>query len=137
MSKIVPVAIFGAAGRMGHALIKTLAGTEGMQLAASVDREGCPVIGQDAGVAAGLPPAGVAISGDATAALAKSRVAIEFSTPSATVRHAPLAAEQGVAYVVGTTGLAEADEDILREAAERIPVVYAANYSVGMTLLAD
>jgi 4-hydroxy-tetrahydrodipicolinate reductase len=137
MSKIVPVAIFGAAGRMGHALIRALAATEGSRLAAAVDRDGSPAIGQDAAVAAGLPPAGIPIGSDAKSAFAACRVAIEFSTPSATVRHAPMAAERGVAYVVGTTGLAECDEEILREAAERIPVVYAANFSVGMTLLAD
>jgi 4-hydroxy-tetrahydrodipicolinate reductase len=53
------------------------------------------------------------------------------------VKHARIAAEKGVAYIAGTTGMAECDEDVLREAAERIPVVYAANYSVGVTLLAD
>jgi 4-hydroxy-tetrahydrodipicolinate reductase len=53
------------------------------------------------------------------------------------MRHAALIAELGLPYVVGATGFAEADEAVLRHAADRIPVVYAANYSVGMTLLAD
>jgi len=131
------VAILGAAGRMGRALIRALAETNSVTLAAAIDRDGAPEIGQDAAMLAGLPPAGVMIDSDVAGALADCRAAIEFSTPAATVRHAALAAERRIAYVVGTTGLAEADEHVLRHAAERIPVVYAANYSVGMTLLGD
>jgi 4-hydroxy-tetrahydrodipicolinate reductase len=137
MSDIVRVAVLGAAGRMGHALIAALAGMDGVVLGAAVDRATCPAIGQDAGIAAGLPPAGVPIGGDARTALLSCGVAIEFSTPSATVTHAALAAELRIPYVAGATGLAEADRQALIRAAGRIPVVYAANYSVGMTLLAD
>jgi dihydrodipicolinate reductase len=51
--------------------------------------------------------------------------------------HAGLAAELGIPCVAGATGLAEADHQALIRAAGRIPVVYATNDSVGMTLLAD
>jgi 4-hydroxy-tetrahydrodipicolinate reductase len=137
MADTVNIAILGAGGRMGRALIRTLADTPGRALSAAVEHTGSPLIGHDAAVLAGLPPGGIAITADTAAAIAASTVAIEFSTPSATVKHAELAADKGVAYVVGTTGLAEADEEVLREAAQRIPVVYADNYSIGMTLLGD
>ena len=133
----IPVAILGAAGRMGRALVQALSETEGAQLAAAVDRAGAPAIGQDAAMLAGLPLSGVMIGDDPAAAFAGARAAIEFSTPQATCRHSGLAAEHGIAYVVGTTGLAEADEARLRQAAQRIPVVYASNFSVGMNLLFD
>jgi 4-hydroxy-tetrahydrodipicolinate reductase len=122
---------------MGRALIRAISDTEGAELAAAVEFNGSPLIGQDAQILAGLPAGKVAIGKDGAAGIAAGNVAIEFSTPAATVKHARIAADRGVAYIVGTTGMAECDEDVLREAAGRIPVVYAANYSVGVTLLAD
>ncbi len=137
MDDQIKIAILGAAGRMGHALIRALGDTPGARLGAAIERAGALALGQDAGLAAGLPPTGILLSADPRAALSDCGAAIEFSTPSATVRHAALAAELGIPYVAGTTGLAEADETCLRHAAQRIPVIYAANYSVGMILLAD
>lgn len=137
MSTPSKIAILGAGGRMGRALILALADTPGAVLSAAVEHEGNKLIGLDASVLAGLPASGILIGADAVAAIRASDVAIEFSSPAATVKHAELAAAAGTAYLAGTTGLATCDEDVLREAAERIPIVYAANYSVGMTLLAD
>jgi 4-hydroxy-tetrahydrodipicolinate reductase len=122
---------------MGRALIRALSDTDGAGLSAAIEYDGSPLIGQDAAILAGLPAGAVAIGKDGVAGIGASDAAIEFSTPAATVKHAMIAAKAGVAYIAGTTGMAECDEDVLREAAERIPVVYAANYSVGVTLLAD
>jgi 4-hydroxy-tetrahydrodipicolinate reductase len=62
---------------------------------------------------------------------------IDFSTPNALglllERHADTLA--GRALVVGTTGLASAEEDRLAAAAERGPVLVAANFSVGVNVL--
>jgi 4-hydroxy-tetrahydrodipicolinate reductase len=131
------IAILGAGGRMGRALIRAIADTEGAMLSAAIEYDGSPLIGQDAAILAGLPAGGLTIGKDSAAGITASNVVIEFSTPAATVKHAKIAAEKGVAYVAGTTGMAACDEDVLREAAERIPVVYAANYSIGIVLLND
>jgi 4-hydroxy-tetrahydrodipicolinate reductase len=122
---------------MGRALIRAISDTEGAELAAAIEYDGSPLIGQDAALLAGLPAGTVAIGKDGDVGIAAGTVGIEFSTPAATVKHARIAAQHGVAYVAGTTGMAACDEDVLREVAERIPIVYAANYSVGVTLLAD
>jgi 4-hydroxy-tetrahydrodipicolinate reductase len=131
------IAILGAGGRMGRALIAALATTDGAVLAAAIEHEASEALGQDASGLAGLSASGIVVTADAAGALANCDAAIDFSTPAATLCHVALAAERGTACVVGTTGLAHADEDTLRLAARRIPLVYAANYSVGMTLLAD
>jgi 4-hydroxy-tetrahydrodipicolinate reductase len=131
------IAILGAGGRMGRALIGALSETDGAALSAAIEHEGSPMLGQDVALLAGLAAGGITIGKDSTAGIAAADVAIEFSTPAATVKHAGIAADNGVAYVVGTTGMAACDEDVLRKAAERIPVVYAANFSIGVTLLAD
>ena len=54
---MIRVAIHGAAGRMGHALINACINAEHLQLAAAVERPGSPAIGTDAGTLAGLFPA--------------------------------------------------------------------------------
>lgn len=131
------IAIFGAGGRMGRALIQAVSETEGAALAGALENTSSPSIGKDASASAGLSNSGVAIESDAAKALADAGAVIEFSTPAATVEHAALVAARAIPYVVGTTGLSAADEKALAKAAERAPVVYAANYSVGVTLLAD
>ncbi len=137
MNAHVKIAILGAAGRMGRMLIGAVAERADATLAAAVDRPGGPAEGQDSGLLAGRGASGVMIGGDAAAAFASVQAAIDFSSPAASARHAELAAQAGVAYVVGATGLAAAEEEALRRAAQFIPVVYAANFSIGMTLLAD
>ena len=60
---------------------------------------------------------------------------IEFSTAAATATHATLAAELGKPMMIGTTGLSAAETESLRAAARRVPIVWAANTSLGINLL--
>ena len=137
MTDNLHIAILGAAGRMGRALVKAVAETDGAVLGAALEHAGNPALGQDAGLLAGLPPQNISLTDDVVTALARCSAAIEFSSPAATVAHAALAADRGIAYVAGTTGMSAVDEDALVQAARRIPVVYAANFSVGMNILSD
>src|SRR6266568_2291838 len=100
MNSETRVAILGAGGRMGRALIQILAETEGARLSAALEYEGNPLIGHDAGIAAGLAANGVSIGSDIGAAFAAADVAIDFSSPQATCKHAKAAAERGVPLVV-------------------------------------
>ena len=134
-SQIIRIGIPGAAGRMGRMLIREIAAAPGLELAAATDLAGSEAIGQDSGLLAGTGANGVTIAGEA-AALAAADVIIDFTSPAASVAHAAIAARAGRALVVGTTGLAAADEAALAKAAETIPLVYCANTSVGVTLLA-
>ncbi len=131
----IKIALPGAGGRMGGMLIREIAAAEDLQLVAATDRPDSPHIGQDAGVVAGLQPNGVIIQSDAEVLFANADVVIDFSSPAASCNHATHAAKTGTALVVGTTGLVDADEAVLRKAAESAAVVYCANTSVGVTLL--
>ena len=62
---------------------------------------------------------------------------IDFSSPTASCTHAGLAAASDVALVVGTTGLTAEDEVVLEKAGRTTALVYCANTSVGVTLLAQ
>ena len=62
-------------------------------------------------------------------------VAIDFTHADAVPAHAALLSAAGVAWVLGTSGLSDADEAAVRQAAQAIAVVYAPNFSPGVTLV--
>jgi len=134
-SPMIKIGIPGAAGRMGRMLIREIAAAADLELVAATDRTGCEAIGQDSGLLAGTGTNGVLIS-DNPEDLAGADVLIDFSSPAASVAHAGMAARHGCAMVIGTTGLAEDDEAALAVSAQSIPLVYCANTSIGVTLLA-
>ena len=134
-SQTITIGIPGAAGRMGRMLIREIAAAPGLELAAATDLPDSDAIGQDSGLLAGTGANGVMIA-DSPSALGAADVIVDFTSPAASVAHAGIAAGAGRALVVGTTGLSEDDEVALAEAAKTIPLVYCANTSVGVTLLA-
>lgn len=134
---MLDVAVVGATGRMGRAVIRCLAGMEGMRLAGAVTESRDAALGQDAGEVCGLPKASVTLTDDPRAGLRDTRVAIDFTLPSATEANVGAAAAEGVAMVVGTTGLEAEQTAALRSGAERIPIVYARNMSMGMAVFKD
>ena len=134
-SQTITIGIPGAAGRMGRMLIREIAAAPGLELAAATDLPDSDAIGQDSGLLAGTGANGVMIA-DSPSALGAADVIVDFTSPAASVAHAGIAAGAGRALVVGTTGMSEDDEAALTEAAKTIPLVYCANTSVGVTLLA-
>ena len=138
MAETRKVLIVGAGGRMGLAMARLIAqrAVPGLELVAAVDRAGAPLLGQDAGVAAGVPALGVVLGADLAAGLAaRPDVAVDFSSPSATAATAAQVAAAGVPWVVGTTGLGAAEQTAVAQAARKIPVVLSANMSLGVNLL--
>jgi 4-hydroxy-tetrahydrodipicolinate reductase len=126
------VAVLGANGRMGRAVVR-LAHQAGMKLVCAV---GAADEGRDAGELAGVAALGVAVTADASA-IAKSgaQVLIDFSAPAALVRAAAVCAESGIALVSGTTGLDDAAKAALAAAATKIAVLWEPNMSIGVHVL--
>ena len=129
------IGVIGCAGRVGRMLIADIALTEGCALAGGVARPGSPACGQDIGELAGLGHIGIAVGDSPESLLRDSAVAIEFTNPAATAEHAGMAARLGTPLVIGTTGLEGAEERAVRDAATRVPIVWAANTSLGINLL--
>ena len=134
MTTPVRIGIVGAGGRMGQALVRAVAAGDSV-LSGALEQAGHASLGKDAGRLAGLDTAGVPITDAAAPFFAGIDVAIEFTVPEATVRHAAAAAEAGTGLVIGTTGLDHAQMDALRRAGASVPVVWSANMSVGINLL--
>jgi len=131
----IKVAVHGAAGRMGRMLVAQVTGDSETELSGALEREDCPLIGQDAGTVAGLAPAGIKISSDAKTVLSASDALIVFSAAEPTMAIARQAAEAGVALVIGTTGLTAENKAELAQLARKTAIVFAANMSVGVNLL--
>ena len=142
------ILLVGASGRMGLAITRAVAESHRLRIVAAIDRpdDGSrpPVQGRDLGTLAGLAPLGVAVGADIDAALAGGAgrgetpdVMIDFSSPTATAANLAACARARVAALVGTTGLGADAEAAARAAAARVPVLIAANTSIGVTLLAE
>ncbi len=125
---MIRVAVVGAGGRMGAHVLRAVEAAEDLAVAAALEHPGHPDLGKE------VSP-GVALAADPAAALDCADVAIDFSTPESTAALVRAAAPRGVALVLATTGLSEAQSAELREAATRVPVVQAANFSLGITTL--
>ncbi len=128
------IAIAGAAGRMGVALLR--AAGEGVCIVGGTERPGSDMLGQDIGERAGLGHVGVAPVEDPAIAAATADVWIDFTTPAAMLASLPrLAATQAKACVLGTTGLTAAQEAEIAAHAGRLAIVRDANFSLGVNLL--
>jgi len=127
------VGILGAAGRMGRTLIEAVQATD-LQLTATVDVAGSSLIGVDAGALVGISPLGVCLVDDLEKVIEDADVFIDFTLPEATIRHLEICHRARRSLVIGTTGLDEQHRIQLARAAQDIPVCFAANYSVGVTL---
>ena len=121
------IAIAGAAGRMGQMLIREIARTEGATLAAALEQAGSTALGTETG--------GVKIVADPAVAVGASDVIIDFTVPAATVAHARVCADKGVSMVIGTTGLDPEQSKAIHEAAKKVPILWAANMSLGVNIL--
>ena len=128
------LAIAGAGGRMGQALIEAALRTPDLRVASALDVAGAPAIGHDAGERFGAAT-GVVVTSDVDAAISAADVLIDFTRPEGTIAHIGACARHGVAAVVGTTGLSVAQRAQLAEFTSRVPIVFAANMSVGVVVL--
>ena len=108
------IAIVGAAGRMGKMLVSLAKGTDlevvsQVDVADGYDRDWTPDV------------EGV----------------IDFSYHTAVPGAIKKAADDGLAYVIGTTGLTPDEQAVVDEAAKKIPVVQSGNYSLGVNLMLE
>ena len=129
---MIKLAISGASGRMGQAVIRQAENEPDMRVAVALERLGSTAIGQDAGSVVGIEPIGVEVC--ESIKHSAFDVMVEFTTPEATIAHAEMCHEAGKALMVGTTGLSHEQQQLLKNIARNIPVVLAANTSVGVNL---
>jgi len=135
MSKEIGIGITGATGRMGRALVSAVLAEPRARLSGACVRPGSSDAGAQVLDEAGHST-GVTLTEDAPAVFADSDVVIDFSAPDATAMFATLAAESGTKLVIGTTGLDAQQQAALRRASAQAAILQAANFSLGIHILA-
>jgi 4-hydroxy-tetrahydrodipicolinate reductase len=132
---VLKVGIVGCAGRMGQMLVRAVAANDRCLVVGGSERPGASVIGKDVGVAAGIDPLGVGITGDAADLFAQADAVLEFTSPAATIQHAELAAKKKKIHIIGTTGFEPPQLSALGRAGKQTTIVLAPNMSLGVNLL--
>lgn len=127
--------IFGANGRMGRVLVEAIALDNNAILTAASLRAGSSLEGIDVGELAGIGKTKLAAQSNITPFKDHIDVMIDFTLPAALKSNLIWCVEHNKPLVVGTTGLTAEQKLGLENAAKHIPIVFAANYSVGVNVL--
>lgn len=128
----IKLAINGAAGRMGRHILNLCLPDRDVKVVAALEQAGHPQLGRDPGELAGIGSLSLPITEQAQV---EFDVLIDFSLPVGTMSALSECARRTRPIVIGTTGHNHVDLERIREAARLIPVVKAANMSVGVNVL--
>src|SRR5688500_10334295 len=120
--QMTTLAITGVAGRMGQRLVALAHADADLSLVGAIERGGHAAIARDAGEVAGVGPIGLAVSDEMPV---KPQVLIDFTAPAALRHWLKVCRDRGIAVVIGTTGLSDADHAAIDQAAADVAVLQA------------
>ena len=128
MTKVpVRIALLGAGGRMGQAILSVVPEHADLRISAALVRAGSPLLGSEA--------SGVEYSSDIGAAVAGCDVLLDFSLPESTALALKACIAAGKPLVTGVTGMDPGLKAALKAAGQSIAVLAAPNMSLGVALL--
>ncbi len=131
MSNIV---VAGAAGRMGRQLVQAILERDDVHLTGATEHPDSPHLGTDAGLLVGNRSLGIEIVPGIEEVKSSFDTIIDFTAPVSTRALLEYASSNDTRMVIGTTGLDDSDQQAIKDTAVKAAVVFAANYSVGVTL---
>ncbi|MEX2306776.1 MAG: 4-hydroxy-tetrahydrodipicolinate reductase [Pirellulales bacterium] len=125
------LAVHGAAGRMGQRVTALAVADPRFQVVAALESADNAQLGKDAGVVAGVGPIGVPLG---VVGESGADVVIDFSVPDAAVAVVAHCVEYKRPVVVATTGLEKDQQEYIRKAAQKIPIVWSPNMSTAVNV---
>ncbi len=128
------IAIHGAAGRMGRQLLHAVAENPQSTITEAFEATGNPCLGQDTSLLSGGDVTGALVTDSINPAEQAFDVVVDFTAPKATLALLDSLGDSKKAVVIGTTGLNDDQLAALKQHATRRSIVFASNYSVGVTL---
>lgn len=131
------IALHGATGRMGQALVRLIHQAPDLELVGGACAPTDPALGQDLGVLSGVGHVGVCATADLASAFLGADVVIDFSSIKAIPTLVAQAVRSKTALVCCTTGLDEDLKALVAKASQSIPVLWSANTSLGVQVLAE
>jgi 4-hydroxy-tetrahydrodipicolinate reductase len=121
------VLVAGCAGRMGSEVCRLISEQADMELVGGIEAKGHKAVGTKLGTGT--------VGTDLSMMIANADVVADFSTAEATVANCRLAAASDKTFISGVTGLSAAQMKELHDCARQIPIIYAPNFSVGVSVL--
>ena len=131
---LINVGICGASGKMGKALIRAVVNNNKFNLTGALEHEANANVGKDSGVIANIEPTNVNITSDTDKFFAECDAIIDFSFTDASVENIKAAMSHNCSYVLGTTGFNEEQVSQIKDFSKSIPIMHAANMSVGVNV---
>ncbi len=123
---MIKLGIAGACGRMGRRIYKLASLDKDFEITLALEKKGTPLIGKELGkLKISSSPDGLFLID----------VFVDFTTPEATEQNLDYVGKYKKAYVLGTTGLNDAQLKKLDEVSKIVPIVFSPNMSVGVNVL--
>jgi 4-hydroxy-tetrahydrodipicolinate reductase len=122
---------------MGQAIVRLLHEKREDQIVGAIAAPDAIELGRDVGEVCGIGHIGVAVTHDHAVGLLGADVVIDFSHAGAMSALTRSIKRARVALVSGTTGISASDRAALDEVAQTVPVLWAANMSPGVEVLAQ
>jgi len=110
---MIQVAVAGARGRMGRLIAEAIKQDEKTNLCAELGRS---------------------LNCDLQQVNSAIDIVIDFTVPAATLEHVRICQEHGYRMIIGTTGFTKEEQEQIAKAANKIPIVFAPNMSIGVNL---
>lgn len=129
--------VHGINGKMGKVIAQMMAQAEDLTLGAGFVRSGHPWAGQRLCDVWSESQEPLRLTSNLDGFCAASDIVIDFSRPDATLALLPVCRKYRKALLIGTTGFNDKALHWIREAAQDIPIVLAANTSVGVNILLE
>jgi len=122
---------------MGRRIIALADEATDVAIVAALESTSSESVGRDAGLVAGLAEMGIPITTDYARAAVAGTVTLDFTAPDASMDHVEAAARSGAAIIVGTSGLSHEQRGRLQALSANMPVLLAANMSLGVNVLLE
>ncbi len=125
---MIKVGIAAATGRMGALIRQEIAKDSRFQLVAGTTSLSNPKLGE-------MIDSNVRLTADAESLFSGTDLVIDFSTLDLLGKHIGLAIQKNVSLVIGTTGASVYQKEEIKKASKTIPILYASNTSMGVTIM--
>ncbi len=112
---------------MGSEVCRLISEQADMELAGGVEAEGHPSVGTKLGTGK--------VGADLRSMIPDANTIVDFSTANNAVANCRLTSLAGKGFITGVTGLSAPQRNALEDCAAQIPVVYAPNFSIGVSVL--
>jgi 4-hydroxy-tetrahydrodipicolinate reductase len=126
---MIKISVIGAGGRMGQKILAILKEDKNIQITAGIDSHASPLLGQKI-----FTDSDLTYSSDVNAVVAETDIFIDFTTPTATMNNLKIINENKKSVVIGTTGFNENEVFLINEFAQKIPIVFSPNMSIGVNV---